>query len=323
MSKAQPPHRQQDATQKTQEERGALTKYSTAGKRNADDEHAGVAIAVHKKWVHLVEEVREISGRTITVLIRTGSGGIAFIATYAPTADKADNIKNKYWEELALEMEANKAHIRMVAGDFNARLYEVQPDEKEYIGKGILERPSYLTRGIAEDTKDNRNRFVDFLKTQEMVAINTTFHKPAYKRVTYKEKVPAHNPTREEYQGENTGPYDHTKYAQCDFWLVEKTHRGMLKDCEAKMEWARDSDHYPVWVKIQLNKKKKEKENHKKEGMKRYWKPTEQQWVEYNRHIWESLVSQHKEEWEAIKHYNNTHEPDSPFTLALTQEEER
>ena len=48
---------------------GDHTRYSTASKRNADYEHAGVAIAVHKKWIHLVEEVREISGRTITVLL--------------------------------------------------------------------------------------------------------------------------------------------------------------------------------------------------------------------------------------------------------------
>ena len=69
MSKAKPPH----APKKTEE--GNHTKCSTASKRNADYEHAGVAIAVHKKWIHLVEEVREISGRTITVLLRTGSGG--------------------------------------------------------------------------------------------------------------------------------------------------------------------------------------------------------------------------------------------------------
>ena len=80
--------------------------------------------------------------------------------------------------------------------------------------------------------------------------------KPLQKCVTYKEKVPQHNPEKEEYQGENTGPFDHTKYAQCDFWLVDKTHQCIFKDCETKMEWTRDSDHYPVWAKIQLNKKK-------------------------------------------------------------------
>ena len=31
----------------------------------------------------------------------------------------------------------------------------------------------------------------------------------------------------------------------------------MLLDCESKKEWARDSDHFPVWANIQINKKKK------------------------------------------------------------------
>ena len=84
-----------------------------------------IAIAIHEKWAHLVEEVREISGRNITIRLKTGSGNVALMATYAPTADKADNIKNKYWEELTLEMEAHRPCIRIVAGDFNARLYEV------------------------------------------------------------------------------------------------------------------------------------------------------------------------------------------------------
>ena len=204
-----------------------------------------------------MEEVREISGRNMTVVLKTGSGKLALIATYAPTADKKDNTKNLYWEELAQEMEANKSHIRMVAGDFNARLYEVQPDEPPHIGNGIILRKGYLTKGMSDDTRDNRDRFVEFLKTQDLLAVNTLFHKPAHKRVTYKEKVPAHNSAREEYQGENTGPYDHTKYAQCDYWFVDKTHRCMIKDRETKMEWTRDSDHFPVWAKIQLNKKGK------------------------------------------------------------------
>ena len=131
-------------------------------------------------------------------------------------------------------METNKNCIRIVAGDFNARIYEVQQDEKAFIGSNIINRTGYLTKGIAENTKDNRSRFVEFLKTQEMAAINTIISKPLQKCVTYKEKVPQHNPEKEECQGENTGPFDHTKYAQCDFWLVDKTHQCIFKDCETK-----------------------------------------------------------------------------------------
>ena len=93
MSKARPKTRPEENNDPT-----TKTKYSTAHKNNPDYEHAGVAIAIHKKWVHLVEEVREISGRTMTVILNTGGGKLALIATYAPTADKAENTKNKYWD---------------------------------------------------------------------------------------------------------------------------------------------------------------------------------------------------------------------------------
>ena len=63
---------------------------NNASKRDADYEHAGVAIAVHKKWVKLIEEVRELSGRNMTIILKTGSGDLALTATYGPTAEASD-----------------------------------------------------------------------------------------------------------------------------------------------------------------------------------------------------------------------------------------
>jgi len=89
------------------------------------------------------------------------------------------------------------------------------------------------------------------------------------------------------------------------------------------MEWTRDSDHYPVWAKIQLNKKKREGDNDKKKkGTSKYWKPDQQRWEEDNRRIWEIRMEQHQEEWDNIRRRNEAEEPESPFTLAMTQEEE-
>ena len=100
-----------------------------------------------------------------------------------------------------------------IGGDFNARIYERIQQYEEEIGEYILSRKGYVTEGIAENTRDNRNRFLEFLKTHDYTAANTRFRKPPQKVVTYKEKVPQHNPTRTEYDGENAGPYDYTKYA--------------------------------------------------------------------------------------------------------------
>ena len=65
-----------------------------------------------------------------------------------------------------------------------------------------------MTEGISANKRDNRNRFLDFLKTHDYTAVNTRFQKPPHEPVTYKEKVPQHNPAREECEGENMGPFD-------------------------------------------------------------------------------------------------------------------
>ena len=160
--------------------------YIGASKKDADYEHAGVAIAVHKKWAKSVEEVRELSGRNITIIMDTAGGKTAFTSSYGPTAEAHEKHKDQYWEELAREMEHNRGCIRILAGDFNARLYEVQKEDSRCIGANIIHRQGYLTKGIAKDTRDNRDRFMDFAKTHEMAVINTIIQKPAYKRVTYK-----------------------------------------------------------------------------------------------------------------------------------------
>ena len=69
------------------------TQHSGASKKNADYEHAGVAIAVHKRLIKTVEEVREISGRNITAILDTGSGKTSFTATYGPTAEASEKTK--------------------------------------------------------------------------------------------------------------------------------------------------------------------------------------------------------------------------------------
>ena len=53
-----------------------------------DYEHAGVAIAIKKKLLKDVAEVREINGRLMSLALKTGGGKIKFIAAYAPTAGK-------------------------------------------------------------------------------------------------------------------------------------------------------------------------------------------------------------------------------------------
>ena len=76
---------------------------------------------------------------------------------------------------------------------------------------------------------------MEFLKTYDSTAVIAIFQKPQEKPVAYKETVPQHNPEREEYDGEDKGPYDHTKYAQCEYVLTKKEQLHTVIDCEVKM----------------------------------------------------------------------------------------
>jgi len=120
-----------------------------------------VAIAVHKKWIKIVEEVRELSGRNMTVILNTGSGKLAMTATYGPTAEASEKNKNLYWEELSREMEHNKDCIKIVAGDFNARLYEIQADETKSTErvtsqKGLRQTPGTIETGLWNSPRRKR-----------------------------------------------------------------------------------------------------------------------------------------------------------------------
>ena len=78
--------------------------------------------------------------------------------------------------------------------------------------------------------------------------------------------MPQHNPEREEYDGEDTGPYDHTKYAQCDYIITRKEHFHTIVDCESQINKTKNTDHYPLMCALKTNMKiqgeRKQTENH-------------------------------------------------------------
>ena len=186
-----------------------------------------------------------------------------------------------------------------IGGDFNARLYERLEHEKEVIGPYILERKGYITtqdkgKGVGDKTRENSDLFIDFLKTNDLCAINTMLEKEPRKRVTYKEKVPANNPCSEEYTGENTGPYDHKKYAQCDYLVIKQSRKHTVKDCETKANWYRDSDHIPIAAEIRTSMKRCEKQE-KPKAAKKYHKPAKEEKKAYNDEIREAIKKIHRE----------------------------
>jgi hypothetical protein len=50
-------------------------------------EHAGVPIAIRKKWMNNIVEVTEVNDRIMILKLASATGGITFISVYAPPVD--------------------------------------------------------------------------------------------------------------------------------------------------------------------------------------------------------------------------------------------
>ena len=240
-----------------------------------------------------------------------------------PPANHRAAKKEAFYEELSRTVSGLHGII-YIGGDFNARMYERLEHEREAIGEGILARVGYVTtqekgKGIGDQTRENRDLFVDFLKTQEMVAANTMFQKPTHKLVTYKEKVPAHNKESDQYDGENTGPYDHTKYAQCDYILVKKTFQKTIANCESRVDLNRDSDYIPLVAEVKTNMKRQQKPHNEKTAPKHH-KPTTEHYLWYNEAVAALVNAKGMEQMEAGMEPQPMTLEEWVQTLALTAE---
>ena len=71
--------------------------------------------------------------------------------------------KDKFYDELASATENEKGSFLYIGGDFNARLFERQSHEQEEIGTYLITREEHLTEGIADNTRNNRRGFMEFL----------------------------------------------------------------------------------------------------------------------------------------------------------------
>ena len=105
-------------------------------------------------------------------------------------------------------MEENRKTITIVAGDFNAKVYDRPQGEENTIGNNIYLKIDNMN----EKTRDNRSRFVEFCVANEMVPINTWHSKRHAETLTYKPPFAKH--FNDEHTARNFSQIDyipHTK----------------------------------------------------------------------------------------------------------------
>ena len=137
------------------------------------------------------------------------------------------------------------AEIRLIFGDFNARLHYVLDDDRPQVGSHILGKGFGFLNNVSPNTLENRELFVDFLKSEDFWAMNTQFQK-------YSKSFGAFS---EVSNTENGPPWDATRYAQIDYSLAPSRWKNISQNVEALPDVQIDSDHFLVVLSIKIKLK--------------------------------------------------------------------
>ena len=99
---------------------------------------------------------------------------LTVISAYAPHAGIAQLTKGKFYANLTNTIEeSTKDGMLIIAGDFNAKLYDRTEGEHEVIGDTIYLKSRDAFLNMSEDTKDNRPRFGEPCIVNELTPLNT------------------------------------------------------------------------------------------------------------------------------------------------------
>ena len=72
---------------------------------DSDYDRAGVAIAIWKKWLFSITEVKEQSRRVISTALKAEAGDITFTSTYSPSTDHDIKERETFYEKLGNEID--------------------------------------------------------------------------------------------------------------------------------------------------------------------------------------------------------------------------
>jgi hypothetical protein len=120
------------------------------GKGNENRE-LGTGFFVHKRIISAIKRVEFVSDRTSYIILRGRWCYIIVLNVHAPTEDKIDEMKQRFYEELEHVLDKfPKYHMKILLWDFNAK-----------VGREGIFKPIIGNESLHEISNDNGVRVVN------------------------------------------------------------------------------------------------------------------------------------------------------------------
>jgi hypothetical protein len=130
---------------------------------------------IHKRIVSGVKRVEFVSNRMSYIILRGRWCNIIVLNVHAPTEDKIDDIKDRFYEELEQVFDKfPKYHVKILLGDFNAK-----------VGREDIFKPTTGNDSLHATSNDNGVRVVNFATSKNLSVKSTMFSRHNIHKFTW------------------------------------------------------------------------------------------------------------------------------------------
>ena len=120
---------------------------------------------VHHRIVSAVKRVEFVSDRVSYIVLRGRWCNIIVLNVHAPSEDKSDDSKDRFYEELEQVFDHfPRYHMKNLLGEFNAK-----------VGRENIFKPTIGNESPHQDSNDNGVRIVHFGTSKNLVVKSTMF----------------------------------------------------------------------------------------------------------------------------------------------------